>query len=89
MIGDESLFDSKRRCPGWKRSFYMSESPPLSALVVDRAQYRNYMARRPAKAAALLFRDALSAAGVAVDGHVGVRASPKTRCSSHGASRPR
>ena len=36
------------------------------------------MARRPAKAAALLFRDALSAAGVAVDGHVGVRASPKT-----------
>jgi serine-type D-Ala-D-Ala carboxypeptidase/endopeptidase (penicillin-binding protein 4) len=76
ITGDESLFDSKRTCPGWKRSFYMGESPPLSALVVDRARYRNYMARRPAKAAALLFRDALSAAGVRVDGHVGVRASP-------------
>ena len=60
VIGDESLFDAKRTCPGWKRSFYISESPPLSALVVDRARYRNYMARRPAKAAALLFRDALS-----------------------------
>jgi D-alanyl-D-alanine carboxypeptidase/D-alanyl-D-alanine-endopeptidase (penicillin-binding protein 4) len=76
ITGDESLFDSKRTCPGWKRSFYMGESPPLSALVVDRARYRDYMARRPAKAAALLFRDALSAAGVRVDGHVGVRASP-------------
>jgi D-alanyl-D-alanine carboxypeptidase/D-alanyl-D-alanine-endopeptidase (penicillin-binding protein 4) len=76
VTGDESLFDSKRTCPGWKRSFYMGESPPLSALVVDRARYRNYMARRPAKAAALLFRHALSVAGVTVDGHVGVRTSP-------------
>src|SRR3954464_4505847 len=52
VIGDESLFDSKRTCRGWKRSFYSSESPPLSALVVDRARYRNYIARRPARAAA-------------------------------------
>jgi D-alanyl-D-alanine carboxypeptidase/D-alanyl-D-alanine-endopeptidase (penicillin-binding protein 4) len=76
VIGDESLFDSKRTCPGWKSSFYISESAPLSALVVDRARYRTYTAPRPAKAAALLFRDALRTAGIAVDGGVAVRPSP-------------
>ena len=76
VIGDESLFDSKRTCPGWKRSFYISESPPLSALVVDRAWYGKYTAHRPAKAAALLFRDALRRAGVAVDGGVTVLPTP-------------
>ena len=76
VIGDESLFDSERVCPGWKAAFYIGESPPLSALVVDRARYRNYTAPRPAKAAALLFRDALRAAGVAVDGGVAVRPAP-------------
>jgi D-alanyl-D-alanine carboxypeptidase/D-alanyl-D-alanine-endopeptidase (penicillin-binding protein 4) len=76
VIGDESLFDSKRTCPGWKRSFYIFESPPLSALVVDRAWYGKYTARRPAKAAALLFRDALRRAGVSVDGGVTVLPTP-------------
>ncbi len=76
VIGDESLFDSKRTCPGWKPSFFISESPPLSALVVDRARYRTYTAPRPAKAAALLFREALRTAGVSVDGGVAVRRSP-------------
>src|SRR5438093_9538679 len=76
VVGDESLFDSKRTCPGWKPSFYIRESPPLSALVVDRARYRTYTAPRPAKAAALLFRDALRAEGITVDGGVAVRPSP-------------
>ena len=76
VIGDESLFDAKRTCPGWKRSYYMLESPPLSALVVDRALYTNYVARRPARAAALLFRDALRRAGVQVDGGVAVLPKP-------------
>jgi len=76
VVGDETLFDSKRTCPGWKHSFYIGESPPLSALVVDRARYRTYTAPRPAKAAALLFRDALRAAGLSVDGGVAVRKSP-------------
>ncbi len=76
VLGDESLFDAKRTCPGWKPSFYMNESPPLSALVVDRAWYRTYTSRRPAKAAALLFRDALREAGVSVEGNVAVRTSP-------------
>ena len=76
VIGDASLFDRKRTCRGWKPSFAMTESPPLSALVVDRARYGNYMARQPAKAAALLFRDALRSAGVSVEGGVAVRKSP-------------
>jgi D-alanyl-D-alanine carboxypeptidase/D-alanyl-D-alanine-endopeptidase (penicillin-binding protein 4) len=76
VIGDESLFDSKRTCAGWKSSFFIGESPPLSALVVDRARYRTYTALRPAKAAALLFRGALRSAGVAVDGGVAVRRTP-------------
>jgi serine-type D-Ala-D-Ala carboxypeptidase/endopeptidase (penicillin-binding protein 4) len=76
VIGDESLFDKKRTCRGWKPSFAMSESAPLSALVVDRARYRNYTALMPAKAAALLFRDALRAAGVSVEGGVAVRKGP-------------
>src|SRR5262245_3141599 len=73
VLGDESLFDSQRTCIGWKRSFYKSESPPLSALVVDRGRYGGYTATRPAKAAALMFRDALRRAGVVVDGAVAAR----------------
>jgi D-alanyl-D-alanine carboxypeptidase/D-alanyl-D-alanine-endopeptidase (penicillin-binding protein 4) len=76
VIGDESLFDAKRTCHGWKRSFYIYESPPLSALVVDRAWFVKYTALRPAKAAALTFRDVLRAAGVAVDGGVTVLPTP-------------
>ena len=76
VIGDESLFDAKRTCPGWKRSFYIYESPPLSALVVDRGWFKKYTARRPARAAALLFRQALRNAGVVVDGGVSVLPTP-------------
>jgi D-alanyl-D-alanine carboxypeptidase/D-alanyl-D-alanine-endopeptidase (penicillin-binding protein 4) len=76
VVGDESLFDSKRTCPGWKKSFYIFESPPLSALVVDRAWFKKYTARRPARAAALLFREALRTAGVKVDGGATVLPTP-------------
>lgn len=76
VLGDESLFDTKRVCAGWKPSFYMNESPPLSALVVDRAQYRGRTSRNPARAAALLFRDALREAGVTVGGRVWARRAP-------------
>jgi D-alanyl-D-alanine carboxypeptidase/D-alanyl-D-alanine-endopeptidase (penicillin-binding protein 4) len=66
VIGDESFFDARRTAPGWKASFFVEESPPLSALTVDRARYLGRASRAPALAAALLFRDALAAAGVAV-----------------------
>jgi D-alanyl-D-alanine carboxypeptidase/D-alanyl-D-alanine-endopeptidase (penicillin-binding protein 4) len=68
VIGDESYFDSRRTAPGWKASYYLGESPPLSALTVDRVWYRGRVSRDPALAAASLFRDALVSVGVAVDG---------------------
>src|ERR671934_2365905 len=30
VVGDESWFDARRTAPGWKPSFYVNESPPLS-----------------------------------------------------------
>ncbi|MHB8642954.1 MAG: D-alanyl-D-alanine carboxypeptidase/D-alanyl-D-alanine endopeptidase [Gaiellaceae bacterium] len=78
VVGDESAFDTKRAGPGWKPKFYLDESPPLSALVVDRAQYRGRTSKWPAQAAAILFRDALRAAGVSVPKHVTVGPAPAT-----------
>jgi D-alanyl-D-alanine carboxypeptidase/D-alanyl-D-alanine-endopeptidase (penicillin-binding protein 4) len=66
VVGDESWFDARRTAPGWKASFYIEESPPLSALVVDRARYRGHVSANPALAAAAAFRDALRAGGIAV-----------------------
>jgi D-alanyl-D-alanine carboxypeptidase/D-alanyl-D-alanine-endopeptidase (penicillin-binding protein 4) len=68
IVGDESYFDSKRGVWGWKSYFYGGESPPLSALAVDRCVYQGRLAIRPAVAAAALFRKALIAAGVKVAG---------------------
>jgi serine-type D-Ala-D-Ala carboxypeptidase/endopeptidase (penicillin-binding protein 4) len=88
VIGDESLFDTLRTAPGWKPSFYIKESPPLSALVVDRARYANHVSRVPALAAALLFRDALHKAGISVLGSVSVGELPVdgiTVASTHSA----
>lgn len=73
LLGDESWFDARRTAAGWKPSFYVDESAPLSALVVDRARYRGAVWGQPALAAALGFRDALRRAGIAVDGRVLVR----------------
>ena len=66
VIGDESFFDSARTAPGWKPSFYGDESPPLSALSVDRGWYRGMMVGDPALAAGRLFTKALGEAGVTV-----------------------
>jgi D-alanyl-D-alanine carboxypeptidase/D-alanyl-D-alanine-endopeptidase (penicillin-binding protein 4) len=68
VFGDESFFDARRTAPGWKTWYYVNESPPLSALTVDRGTYRGRISRNPALSAALLFRDALRRAGVAVGG---------------------
>jgi D-alanyl-D-alanine carboxypeptidase/D-alanyl-D-alanine-endopeptidase (penicillin-binding protein 4) len=75
VLGDESFFDAKRVCPGWKPSYYIGESPPLSALTVDRARYRGRTSASPALAAAALFRQALVGAGVAVTGRADVGAA--------------
>ena len=68
VIADESWFDAKRTAPGWRPRFYILESPPLSALVVDRARYRGRTSANPALAGGSLLRQALEAAGVKVDG---------------------
>jgi D-alanyl-D-alanine carboxypeptidase/D-alanyl-D-alanine-endopeptidase (penicillin-binding protein 4) len=68
ILGDESWFDSRRTAVGWKPSFYIVESPPLSALIVDRGRAGRYTSHDPALAAAQLFRAALVRAGVSVRG---------------------
>jgi serine-type D-Ala-D-Ala carboxypeptidase/endopeptidase (penicillin-binding protein 4) len=68
ILGDESWFDARRTAVGWKSSFYLVESPPLSALIVDRGLVGRFTSRDPALAAAQLFRKALVAAGVKIAG---------------------
>ncbi len=71
VLGDESFFDAMRVGPLWKSSFYISESPPLSALTVDRASYRGFVSAEPALAGASAFRDLLLRAGIRVAGPAG------------------
>lgn len=68
VLGDESYFDSRRTAPGWKPSFYINQSAPLSALTVDRTWFHTHHSPAPAAAAAALFKDALRAQGVFVTG---------------------
>jgi D-alanyl-D-alanine carboxypeptidase/D-alanyl-D-alanine-endopeptidase (penicillin-binding protein 4) len=68
VIGDESFFDAERTVGGWKRSFYLIESAPLSALVVDGALYRGRISEVPALAAASRFRAFLGGVNVRVAG---------------------
>ena len=76
VAGDESYFDSRRVAPGWRPSWYKIESPPLSALVVNRAKVSGRTVDDPALSAARLFRLALRANGVAVRGRALVRTAP-------------
>lgn len=68
VIADESWFDRLRTGPGWKPTFYIGESPPLSALAVDRGRYRGRTAANPALAAGSLLRQALESESVRVSG---------------------
>ncbi len=68
VLADESWFDARRTAPGWKAAFYIEESPPLTALIVDRGRVGRRTLDDPALAAAQLFRRALAAAGVHVLG---------------------
>ena len=68
VIADESWFDARRTAPGWRPSFYIYESPPLSALAVERGWYRGRTSTSPALAAGSLLRQSLVAAGVRVGG---------------------
>jgi D-alanyl-D-alanine carboxypeptidase/D-alanyl-D-alanine-endopeptidase (penicillin-binding protein 4) len=72
--GDESLFDMRRGVAGWKPYFVGGETPPLSALVVDRA--RGWPALSPPLLAARALHDALVAHGVTVGGAPGLGKAP-------------
>jgi D-alanyl-D-alanine carboxypeptidase/D-alanyl-D-alanine-endopeptidase (penicillin-binding protein 4) len=81
VVGDETGFDARRTSPGWKTSFYVDESPPLSALIVNRGLVGSWTSRNPALTAAQLFRKALVRVGVriaggAVLGAAGAKAVP-------------
>jgi D-alanyl-D-alanine carboxypeptidase/D-alanyl-D-alanine-endopeptidase (penicillin-binding protein 4) len=81
VVGDESYFDSRRIGPGWKTWYYINESPPLSALAVDRGRYEGRTARDPALAAAGTMRAELRrvrirVAGAAVTGRAPGHALP-------------
>jgi D-alanyl-D-alanine carboxypeptidase/D-alanyl-D-alanine-endopeptidase (penicillin-binding protein 4) len=73
--GDESAFDGRRGAPGWKAYFVGGESPPLSALVVDRAH--GWPALSPPLLAARSLRDALVARGVSVVGRHALGRAPR------------
>jgi D-alanyl-D-alanine carboxypeptidase/D-alanyl-D-alanine-endopeptidase (penicillin-binding protein 4) len=70
--GDESYFDAARTGPGWRSYYYLSQSPALSALTVDRGSYRGWLTSSPALAAAKQFRAALRSVGIAVAGRAKV-----------------
>ena len=70
VVGDESWFDSARGVTGWRLSFYGGESPPLSALVVDRAARNGKLVADPPLAAAAQFYRALAARGIETRGAV-------------------
>jgi serine-type D-Ala-D-Ala carboxypeptidase/endopeptidase (penicillin-binding protein 4) len=63
IVGDESYFDGRRTAFGWKAEFYINESPPLSALAIDRSNSAD-----PAYEATAAFRERLRVAGIAVRG---------------------
>jgi D-alanyl-D-alanine carboxypeptidase/D-alanyl-D-alanine-endopeptidase (penicillin-binding protein 4) len=73
--GDESVYDSRRDAPGWKPGFVGIETPPLSALVVDRARGFG-PAKPPPLLAARALRAALVSRGVQVSGPSGTGTAP-------------
>lgn len=70
LVVDDSRFDRARTAPGWKPQFVIEESGALSALAVDRNDYRSDPAfiADPALANGLMFREILAFEGVDVAG---------------------
>lgn len=75
VFGDETWFDRFRDAPGWSPSFLGEETPPLSALVVDRGE--GWPALSTALLAARALRSALERRGVAVAGRPRLGTTPR------------
>ena len=76
IVGDDSWFDSVRTAPGWKTSFFLYESPPLTALAVDHGVYDGHLSLKPTLAAAGRFKRLLRARGI-IAGRAAVGAAPE------------
>jgi D-alanyl-D-alanine carboxypeptidase/D-alanyl-D-alanine-endopeptidase (penicillin-binding protein 4) len=78
IYGDETIFDTLRYGPQWKRAYIGIESPPLSGLALNRDVGDNgRVVPVPARAAARDLRTTLIARGIAVSTtHVGVGKAP-------------
>ena len=81
VAADETLFDRRRTAPGWRSYFFLNESPPLSALAVNRASFHGRTTLRPAVAAASELTRILEGGGVSIGGKPTLR-----RVSSHARS---
>ena len=75
VLGDDSWFDNLRSAPGWKPSFYLQDSAPISALVVDDGTYEHHVSANPPLAAAARFRQMLRKRGITT-GAVGTGRAP-------------
>jgi D-alanyl-D-alanine carboxypeptidase/D-alanyl-D-alanine-endopeptidase (penicillin-binding protein 4) len=75
VVGDESWLDPRRDAPGWKPGWVGDESPPLSALVVDRADGWPRVA--PALEAAARLTRGLAGRGVKVAGDPATGRAPR------------
>jgi D-alanyl-D-alanine carboxypeptidase/D-alanyl-D-alanine-endopeptidase (penicillin-binding protein 4) len=75
IVGDDTWFDAQRTAPGWKSSFFLYESPPLSALAVDHGVYQGHLSLTPTLAAAGRFKALLRGRGIA-SGRASVGAAP-------------
>ena len=78
LYGDDTRYDRRRGAAGWKAGWVGDESPPLSAIVVDRNRWRRdaeYLAN-PVPANVDRFRVALERAGVTVAGPTTVGTPP-------------
>jgi D-alanyl-D-alanine carboxypeptidase/D-alanyl-D-alanine-endopeptidase (penicillin-binding protein 4) len=76
ILGDESWFDARRIVAGWKPGYYLNESPPLSALAVDRDRYQGRLGILPALSAAARFQEILHARGIVAGAPATGRAAP-------------
>jgi D-alanyl-D-alanine carboxypeptidase/D-alanyl-D-alanine-endopeptidase (penicillin-binding protein 4) len=79
IVGDASYFDAKVAARGWLSSFVGIESPPMSALVVDRAAHNGRLDGNPALEAAAILDHLLRVEGITVRSATTGRAWPRAK----------